>query len=107
LERFVRRRDEAAFELLVWRHQRMVLGVCRRLLRNAHDAEDSFQATFLTLARKAASIGRREALAAWLHRVAWRVASHARAAAARPGPPPPPPGPPPPPARPSGPPTSI
>src|SRR4051794_19015951 len=71
LERFVAGRDEAAFELLVWRHGPMVLGVCRRLLASQHDAEDAFQATFLALARKAASISRREAVASWLYRVAY------------------------------------
>jgi RNA polymerase sigma factor (sigma-70 family) len=79
LERFTRDRDETAFELLVWRHQRMVLGVCRRVLHNVHDAEDAFQATFLALARKAGCIARGEALAGWLYRVACRVALHARA----------------------------
>jgi gold/copper resistance efflux system membrane fusion protein len=78
LARFVASRDEAAFELLVWRHRRLVLGVCRRVLRDLHDAEDAFQATFLALARKAGAIRRREALAAWLYRVAWRVALTAR-----------------------------
>src|SRR5262245_22603701 len=79
LERFVRQRDETAFELLVWRHQGMVHGVCRRVLVNVHDAEDAFQAVFLALARKAGSIARGEAVAGWLYRVAGRVALHARA----------------------------
>jgi RNA polymerase sigma factor (sigma-70 family) len=83
LERFVKAADQAAFELLVWRHERMVLGVCRRVLRNHHDAEDAFQATFLILARKASSIGNRQAVGGWLHRVAARVAHHARSRAPR------------------------
>src|SRR5215813_12154304 len=83
LERFVRRRDEAAFELLLWRHQRMVLGVCRRVLRDRHDAEDAFQATFLALVRRAGSHGRVGTVAGWLHRVAYHVALRARKNAAR------------------------
>jgi RND family efflux transporter MFP subunit len=79
LERFVCGRDEAAFELLLWRHGPMVLGLCRRLLPNLADAEDAFQATFLILARKAGSIARREAVGSWLYRVAYRVARKARA----------------------------
>jgi RNA polymerase sigma factor (sigma-70 family) len=82
LDRFVRSRDEAAFELLVWRHRRLTLSVCRRVLRHEQDAEDAFQATFLILARKAGTIGRRESLSGWLHTVATRVATAARAVAA-------------------------
>src|SRR5262245_19350768 len=74
LTRYTAYRDEAEFELLVWRHGGLVLGAARRLLRDDVDAEDAFQATFLTLARKAGSVRRGEALAAWLHQVACRIA---------------------------------
>src|SRR5438034_4893845 len=83
LECFVTRRDEAAFEALVRLHGPMVLGVCRRVLGNSHDAEDAFQATFLVLVCKAAAIGRRELLGNWLYGVAYRTALDARAAASR------------------------
>src|SRR3954447_22116911 len=83
LRRFVHQRDEAAFELLVWRHGPMVLGVCGRVLRDPHGAEDAFQATFLALVRKAGSIARGAAVASWLYRVAFRVALRARAAVQR------------------------
>src|SRR5947209_7077914 len=83
LEEFVAGGDQAAFEALVRRHGPMVLGVCRRIVQNAHDAEDAFQATFLILARKAASLSRRELLSGWLYGVAYRVARRSRTMAAR------------------------
>jgi RNA polymerase sigma factor (sigma-70 family) len=78
LGRFLRLRDESAFAALVRRHGPTVLGVCRRVLRHVQDAEDPFQATFLTLARKADSIGQRASLGSWLFKVAYRIAFRAR-----------------------------
>jgi RNA polymerase sigma factor (sigma-70 family) len=85
LEQFLARGDEAedAFAALVHRHGPTVLGVCRRMLSGSHDAEDAFQATFLVLARRAASIRRRERVATWLYGVAVRIAREARYRAAR------------------------
>jgi RNA polymerase sigma-70 factor (ECF subfamily) len=83
LDAFVRAQDVTAFEALVRRHGPMVLGVCRRVLRHMHDAEDAFQATFLVLFRRAVSLGRREVVGNWLYGVAYRTALKARAAAAR------------------------
>jgi RNA polymerase sigma factor (sigma-70 family) len=80
---YISRRDEAALAALVRRHGPMVWGVCRRILRNYHDAEDAFQATFLVLVRKAASIASRELVANWLYGVAHQTALKARATAAR------------------------
>ncbi|HYT92040.1 MAG TPA: sigma factor, partial [Gemmataceae bacterium] len=77
LDRFVATRDEAAFELLVRRHGPMVLSVCRRVLGDAHAAEDAFQASFLVLARKAASAALCRSVGGWLHTVALRVALRA------------------------------
>jgi RNA polymerase sigma factor (sigma-70 family) len=82
-ERYVREQDEAAFEMLVRKHGPMVLGVCRRILRNEQDAEDAFQATFLVLVRKAASLRSPRTLANWLHGVARRTALEARRSAAK------------------------
>lgn len=83
LERFIAGHDEASFEALVQRHAAMVWGVCRRVLRRHHDAEDAFQATFLVLARKANSVNQRETLGNWLYAVAYQTARKARAMSSR------------------------
>jgi RNA polymerase sigma factor (sigma-70 family) len=83
LEYFLERGDEAALGALVRRHGPMVWGVCCRILSNHQDAEDAFQATFLVLVRKAASIVPREMVANWLYGVARQTARKARDTAAR------------------------
>jgi RNA polymerase sigma factor (sigma-70 family) len=83
LGRFVERRDEVAFAILVQRHGPMVLGSCMRILGDAHRAEDVFQATFLILVRRAAVIRKRQSLGSWLYGVVLRVAGREKLRAAR------------------------
>src|SRR5438128_6520634 len=83
LASYVGSREEAAFAALVSRHGPMVWGVCRRILRSHQDAEDAFQATFLVLVRKAASVVPRDLVANWLYGVAHLTARKARATTAR------------------------
>ncbi|WP_165251469.1 sigma-70 family RNA polymerase sigma factor, partial [Paludisphaera soli] len=81
LARFLAAGDEGAFESILARHGPMVRGVCGRLLRDPHDADDAFQATFLVLARDGGKLRDRERLASWLYGVARRVCLRARARA--------------------------
>jgi RNA polymerase sigma factor (sigma-70 family) len=83
LRRFNESRNGAAFELLVWRHGSLVLGVSRRILGPGPDAEDAFQATFLALVRRAPRVRAEPSLAGWLHRVARNASLRARKQAAR------------------------
>ena len=83
LERFIVRRDEAAFETLVHRHGPLVWRICSLILRHHHNAEDAFQATFLILARKAQTITPREMLLNWLYGVARQTAPKAKYLAAK------------------------
>ncbi len=83
LTRFAEQRDQQAFAELVRLHGPMVYGVCRRILRNHHDAEDAFQATFLVLARRGGSLARRALIANWLYVVAHHVSTKAHAAVNR------------------------
>lgn len=83
LQQFVSDQSEQAFSRLVSRHAGLVMGVCRRALGNREDAEDAFQATFLVLARKAATVRRGSSLSGWLYQTAHRIALRARAGRAR------------------------
>ena len=83
LGRFIEHTDEAAFTALVQRHGDMVLGVCRRVLHDAHHADDAWQATFLVLARKAASVRQRQSVGSWLHGVAFHAAANLKRDLAR------------------------
>jgi RNA polymerase sigma factor (sigma-70 family) len=82
LGNFIEYHDDAALASLVRRHGPMVWGVCRRLLAH-HDAEDAFQATFLVLVRKAASVVPKAMVANWLYGVAHQTALQARRTTAR------------------------
>src|SRR5262249_21033725 len=81
LDRWRQQRDAAALEVLISRHADLVWNVCRRILAREQDAEDAFQATFLTFLRKADSIGQGRFLGSWLYKVAYRTALAARTAA--------------------------
>jgi RNA polymerase sigma factor (sigma-70 family) len=83
LENFRSRREEAAFTLLVQRHGPMVHGICRRVLGDAHEAEDAFQATFLVLVRNSAAVRKQQSLPSFLYGVACRIARKARAQSLR------------------------
>jgi RNA polymerase sigma factor (sigma-70 family) len=83
LSRYRQHRDQDAFGSLVRRHGPMVLGVCNRVLRDSHAADDAFQATFLVLAKKADSVRPPDRLAPWLYGVAYRTAMKARGRAFR------------------------
>ena len=85
LTQFLSRRDEDALAALVERHAPMVWGVCCRVLRNPYDAEDAFQATFLVLVQKSATVVPREMVANWLYGVARQTAVRMRATAAKRG----------------------
>ena len=83
LKRYCSQRDEVAFAVLVHRHGPMVWRVCRRVLGQTHDAEDAFQATFVVLVRKAATVRWQKSIAGWLYQVSHRVALRSRAQAAK------------------------
>jgi RNA polymerase sigma factor (sigma-70 family) len=85
LDSFVRQRDAAALAALVGRHGPMVWGVCCRLLRSRQDAEDAFQATFLVLVQKGATLPDKEMVGNWLFGVARQTAVRMRAIAAKRG----------------------
>src|SRR5262245_24772517 len=83
LESFLLSGDEASLQALMRRHGPMVLGVCRRVLRDAHDAEDAFQATFLVLVRKGNSLRQKSLVGNWLYGVAYRCSLEIRTAKLR------------------------
>src|SRR5262249_46299312 len=83
LQRYAVHRDEMAFAALVQRHERLVFGVCLRVLGDSHAAQDALQGTFLVLARKACMLDKDSPLSGWLYRVAYHLALRLRGTAAR------------------------
>jgi RNA polymerase sigma factor (sigma-70 family) len=83
LERFIQRRDESAFALLMQRHGPLVHSVCRRLLNDPNDVDDAFQAVFVVLVRRAGAVDQNRSLASWLYGVAYRTALKARSRTVR------------------------
>ncbi len=67
LDDYCRSGSAVAFDELMSRHRQLVVGVCRRVLGNLHDAEDAAQATFVALMRKAPSLQVERTLAGWLY----------------------------------------
>src|SRR5262245_12461947 len=81
--RFAQTRDEGAFAELLRRHGPMVLGVCRRILADSHDADDAFQAAFVVLARRAGAVRPPGRVGPFLYGVAVKTATKAKIMAAK------------------------
>jgi RNA polymerase sigma factor (sigma-70 family) len=74
VQRYAETADPTAFAALVRRHGPLVHGVCRRVLGAGPDLDDVFQATFVVLLKKVASIRKQASVASWLYGVAYRLA---------------------------------
>jgi RNA polymerase sigma factor (sigma-70 family) len=68
LRKFAHTAQEAPFRELVSRYAGFVTAVARRTTGSSDLAEETAQAVFAVLARKAASVARTDHLAGWLHR---------------------------------------